>query len=95
MLTPLHLRLAMAAFDLTRRSLAPQIGVFETTIGRFLQGDDINSGTVRSLTAFFEVRGVEFIYDAEAPGVRVRKAPAVMAGAAGPRKALPAAEAAE
>src|SRR5450432_1426232 len=90
-LTPLHIRMAMAAFNLTNRDLAPHIQVAEGTIGNVLKGlPSIKSGTYYAILAFFEKKGCEFFFDDDAPGVRVRKAAPVMAGADEPRKALPA-----
>ena len=74
-LTPLHIRLAMAAFTMTNRDLAPHIEVFESTIANVLKGKaSVKSDTIYRIAAYFEARGVEFIYDDEAPGVRVRLA---------------------
>lgn len=74
MLTPLHIRLAMAAFDLTNRDLAPHIDVTEGTIGNALKGKSVNSATLNRIADFFQRKGVEFLYDRDAPGVRIRLA---------------------
>lgn len=79
-MTPLQLRLARTALRLGVRELAQVAGISPTTVTRFEAGrGGVHSGTLASLEAALEDRGIVFV-PADQSGeatVRVRRASSV------------------
>jgi DNA-binding XRE family transcriptional regulator len=61
MFSPTHLRLAMAACDVTYADIAEEIGVVKPTVRNFAKGGNINSGTLVKIEKYFTDRGIIFI----------------------------------
>lgn len=79
-LTPLHIRLAMAALEMNNRDLAPHIEVASSTISSVLRGEPtVRAETIYRIAAYFESKGIAFIYDDDAPGIRVSRPAAAKA----------------
>ncbi len=76
MISPLHIRLAMAAFNMSQIDLAAKMGVDKMTIGRYLRGDKgIAVGLVAEMERYFKERGVCFVDEgdqAPAGGLGIR-----------------------
>ena len=73
-MSPLQLRLARTALDLSVRESADLTGTSHFTITRFEKGEDIKDSTIAKMRSAFEAAGVIFVEEnGEGPGVRLRK----------------------
>jgi transcriptional regulator with XRE-family HTH domain len=76
MLTPAQLRMARAALDWSRETLADNSGTGAETIKNFeLRGSDPKQGTIQKWRRALQAAGVMFLDedDTAGPGVRLRK----------------------
>ena len=76
MMTPFQMRIAMAALELTRTTLAAKVGVHMHTISNALEGKGVNSKTMKAIQDVFEDAGL-VVLDAgdqrgEGVGIRFR-----------------------
>ncbi|MEW6020062.1 MAG: helix-turn-helix transcriptional regulator [Pseudomonadota bacterium] len=72
-ITPLQLRLARTALRLGIRELADAAGVSPTTVTRFESGrGGVHSGTLASLEAVLEKRGIVFVAADGTGGATIR-----------------------
>ena len=61
MIEPLHIKLAMAAFDMTKAQLGDAVGVSPQTISAAIAGKGVNSKTFNIIEQYFEKRGLVFV----------------------------------
>lgn len=67
MLTPLHVRAAMALLDINRTKMAEIVNVEKQTISAFLHGSrNIGSRTLYNIEAYFKEKGVVFLEEGDA-----------------------------
>ncbi len=75
MMSPVHLRMARAALDLTVRDLANKAKTNKDTISRYEAGREVLSGTIDKLEKVLWSAGIIFILEDEygGPGIRLQK----------------------
>ena len=71
-MTPVQLRMARVALDLTVRDIEARTGVNKNTVSRFEAGRDILASALQKLERFFRDEGVIFLDADESGGVGVR-----------------------
>ena len=71
-MTPLQLRMARAALDLTIRDIEAGTGVNKNTVSRYEAGRDILASALQKLERFFRDEGVIFLDADPKGGVGVR-----------------------
>jgi transcriptional regulator with XRE-family HTH domain len=71
MMSPIHLRMARAAFNWTVRELADRAGVNKNVVSRYEGGKEIVSSSLRSLEEVFAKEGVVFFEDDREHGTGV------------------------
>ena len=81
MIAPVHIKLAMAAFNMSHGDLAKEMNVSKPTIFRYMHGDTgVSIGLVTQMERFFKERGVVFLDDGDQSatgglGIRLAVAP--------------------
>jgi transcriptional regulator with XRE-family HTH domain len=71
MMSPIHLRMARAALNWTVRELAARSGVNKNAVSRYESGQEIVSGSLRSLEEVLTKEGVIFFDDDKTYGTGV------------------------
>lgn len=66
MIEPLHIKMALAALDMTKAQLGEAAGVSSQTIAKAIAGKGVNSNTLTTIERYFQWRGLEFFNKGDA-----------------------------